>query len=382
MNGARCIVSWHPVLTEHQSHTLRALGAAAGVPVTVVVGQREDAARKAQGWTEAEAGALDVHSLEHGGWSAVRQVLRERASSIHVFGSPFDQPRFMAALFLALWMKLDVYLIAEPYSPVSAGYLHDRRRAAGWLKSKLRPAIYRAYGLLLRGRLRGLFAISPLAVSQYRAIGIPASRVHPFGYFVPVAAPAPTFEPMRGGRCRAVFVGALIERKGVEELAAAAVRLRNAGVPLDLHVYGAGNPAAFHLEAAGILYAGMIPFGQAQAVIAQYDFLVLPSRYDGWGVVVNEAILAGVPVLCSDRVGAGAFVRRWDCGMTCAAESVDALADGLTEMARQPARRQRMREACLRVRERLDPAVAGRYMAEVMRSGGMGAAPPNPWYDA
>jgi len=109
---------------------------------------------------------------------------------------------------------------------------------------------------------------------------------------------------------------------------------------------------------------------------------VLPSRYDGWGVVVNEAILAGVPVLCSDRVGAGAFVRRWDCGTTCAAESVDALAGALAEMAQQPARRQRMREACLRVRDRLDPIVAGRYMADVMRSGGTGAAPPNPWYDA
>jgi glycosyltransferase involved in cell wall biosynthesis len=32
---------------------------------------------------------------------------------------------------------------------------------------------------------------------------------------------------------------------------------------------------------------------------------VLPSRYDGWGVVVNQALGAGLPIICSDMVGAG-----------------------------------------------------------------------------
>jgi glycosyltransferase involved in cell wall biosynthesis len=32
---------------------------------------------------------------------------------------------------------------------------------------------------------------------------------------------------------------------------------------------------------------------------------ILPSRYDGWGVVVNQALGAGLPIICSDAVGAG-----------------------------------------------------------------------------
>jgi glycosyltransferase involved in cell wall biosynthesis len=31
---------------------------------------------------------------------------------------------------------------------------------------------------------------------------------------------------------------------------------------------------------------------------------VLPSRYDGWGVVVNQALGAGLPIIASDQVGA------------------------------------------------------------------------------
>ena len=34
------------------------------------------------------------------------------------------------------------------------------------------------------------------------------------------------------------------------------------------------------------------------------DIFVLPSRYDGWGVVVNQALGAGLPLICSSEVRA------------------------------------------------------------------------------
>ena len=37
--------------------------------------------------------------------------------------------------------------------------------------------------------------------------------------------------------------------------------------------------------------------------------LVLPSRWDGWGMVVNEAFSVGVPVIVSDHCGAADLVR-------------------------------------------------------------------------
>lgn len=39
-------------------------------------------------------------------------------------------------------------------------------------------------------------------------------------------------------------------------------------------------------------------------VMATHDFLILPSLYDGWGAVVNEALSTGTRVLCSDACGA------------------------------------------------------------------------------
>ena len=34
------------------------------------------------------------------------------------------------------------------------------------------------------------------------------------------------------------------------------------------------------------------------------DLLILPSRFDGWGAVVNESLMCGTPVICSHRCGA------------------------------------------------------------------------------
>jgi len=40
------------------------------------------------------------------------------------------------------------------------------------------------------------------------------------------------------------------------------------------------------------------------AIMANHDVLVLPSIYDGWGAVVNEALMSGLYVICSDKCGA------------------------------------------------------------------------------
>jgi len=60
------------------------------------------------------------------------------------------------------------------------------------------------------------------------------------------------------------------------------------------------------------------------------DVFVLPSRFEPWGLVVNEAMNAGKPVIVSDRVGAGAdLVGHADNGWVFPAGNVTALAKAL-----------------------------------------------------
>jgi glycosyltransferase involved in cell wall biosynthesis len=58
-----------------------------------------------------------------------------------------------------------------------------------------------------------------------------------------------------------------------------------------------------------VAFLGCLPNPEVIRAIQSSDVLVLPSRGDGWGAVINEALCAGVPVLCSDRCGARALIQ-------------------------------------------------------------------------
>ena len=53
-----------------------------------------------------------------------------------------------------------------------------------------------------------------------------------------------------------------------------------------------------------VTFTGAMDNADAMAYLSKGDLLVLPSRWEGWGVVVNEALVRGVPVICSSRCGA------------------------------------------------------------------------------
>lgn len=380
----RSIVTWQPVLTDHMAWTLEALAAQADARLTHVVAVREDVIRRKQGWART---SREVVVLPGRGWLGfVRQRLASERDALHIFGSPFTEARVMFAFFLALWSGRTVCLVSEPYSPSAVGYLDDARGAMARFRAVLRPWLYRAYGLLMRRHLRVVFAISPLAVRQFAAIGVQPQRIVPFGYFVPSAVArtevAPEIESAAPVGLALVFVGSLIERKGLLPLIDAVKALSARNVRVRLDVFGSGDPGRYPFDGTIVRYRGTVPFGQAQAVIAGYDALVLPSLHDGWGVVVNEALQAGVPVVCSNAVGAGAMLRKWRCGRVYEQLGEDSLEAALEALALDRRGLAEMRENARLIQPVLRPDFAAAFMWNaLLEAAAPGKRPGCPWYD-
>lgn len=375
-------ICWQPLLTDHQAYTYAALHDTADGQLSVNVGRVHDVVRAAQGWVSTGGSNIKKQQIPEDGWREwARRELDRHPDAIHIFGSPFEQKRQIQIMSMACRMGRKVVLISEPFSTNSVGYLADGGKVRGWLKARLRPLLYRAYGFHFGRRIHAVFGISPLACEQYVAMGVASKRIFPFGYFVPgpsgdlSAVPANPTAPLR-----LVFVGALIARKGLAIAIQAVRQLRTEGRDVTLDVYGAGNPAAYPFDDV-VRYRGVIAFGKAGETMAGYDALVLPSLFDGWAVVVNEALQAGTPVCCSDAVGAGAVVRAHGAGATFPTGDLPALAAVLRRWSDDRGALAATGVGARTVGPLLEPVVAARYIHQaILALDGDGAPPEDRWY--
>jgi glycosyltransferase involved in cell wall biosynthesis len=119
------------------------------------------------------------------------------------------------------------------------------------------------------------------------------------------AEPAWSIQPRPVVLC----VGQLIERKGIGQLLQAVASLQQQGCNFSLLLVGNGREREALQKRAQDLGLQNVHFHPAQSpdkmpsVYRSADVLVFPTLEDVWGLVANEAILSGIPVLCSKYAG-------------------------------------------------------------------------------
>lgn len=114
-----------------------------------------------------------------------------------------------------------------------------------------------------------------------------------------------------------LFSGRLIADKGVDLLIAAYRDYRGkVAQPLELWLAGTGPLAALAVGEPGVRLLGFVQPAALPGWMARCQALVLPSRVENWGVVIQEAAVAGLPVLASEACGAAtAFVEHRRSGL-------------------------------------------------------------------
>ncbi len=139
-----------------------------------------------------------------------------------------------------------------------------------------------------------------------------------------------------------LYVGRLAPEKNIENLLAAWFDYRQAGGtwPLVLVGDGPSAPALLGQAAASpfradVLFAGLHTSRELPRFYAFAGCFVLPSLREPWGLVVNEAMAAALPVLVSSRCGcAEDLVKEGSNGFIFDPSSISELTDRLQEMAR------------------------------------------------
>jgi glycosyltransferase involved in cell wall biosynthesis len=139
-----------------------------------------------------------------------------------------------------------------------------------------------------------------------------------------------------------LFSGSLIARKGVDLLARAFVRLANEFDHVRLRIVGEGEMRQTAAATLGpvsdrVEFAGFRDWDELPCEYASADVLCVPSRYDGWGLVVPEGLASGLPVIATDRMGAALeFIESGRNGWMIRADDEEALLSAMREAALTP----------------------------------------------
>lgn len=119
---------------------------------------------------------------------------------------------------------------------------------------------------------------------------------------------------------RCIFVGQYIDRKGVSELLDAFAALSPDVATLSMVGSGEQMPLVedYARRYRHIRNHGFVEPSALADAFAEHDLFVLPSRHDGWGVVVAEAMAASLPVVGTAKTGAFVdLVAPSQCGREC-----------------------------------------------------------------
>ena len=251
--------------------------------------------------------------------------------------------------------------------------------AAGWLPILLRGeaaglaeptglkgAVKRLVLKTLFHRIAGFLAIGTNNANFYRSYGVSEEQI----FLTPYAVDNAFFlnharalegqklllrakEGLPPDRAVILYCGKFQEKKRpMDLLAAFALLNRNDTASL---VFVGDGPLRLEMERfvaerrmAHVYFLGFRNQTELPACYGMADVLVLPSGFEPWGLVLNEAMCFGLPVIVSDRVGAAAdLVRNGVNGFIYPAGNIHALADRLQRvLANEQARGEMGKQSC------------------------------------
>lgn len=193
----------------------------------------------------------------------------------------------------------------------------------------------------------GAFGQGILAQRSFRWMGIPKKMITNLFYVpppLPLLNPAVSVREFAQGRRIFLSVAALCKRKGIDILLKSFAQLRDNDWCLVL--CGLDKTDEVYKKMARslgiydqVLFMGAYPAERIAEIYIASDVFILPSRFDGWGAVLNEAASVGLPLIATELCGAAWHVVQPGMnGYRVRAGSVNSLNEAMQNYVDEPAR--------------------------------------------
>lgn len=187
-----------------------------------------------------------------------------------------------------------------------------------------------SYGKLVSNHALGCFSQGYLAEKDFKYIGIKQKKIKDLYYTSKVNDKCITIKDISNDTVKFLYVGELSIRKGIEELIKACSNLKNFNWNLTL--VGADKSNGYFEKLCNNLnldnkvnFIGVVPNSEVSSFYKNSDVFVFPSRFDGWGAVLNEAVSFSLPIISTNETGSS-FTLIKDNGFIVKAGNISELA--------------------------------------------------------
>jgi starch synthase len=197
--------------------------------------------------------------------------------------------------------------------------------------------------------------------------GIPPAKVH----VIPYGMDCGQFFPMKGGESRKfrfVFTGGINAFKGIPILLEAWRRLAPRNAELWL-VGPVSKEILKHIpKLPGLHYLGVVAHSELPALLQQCDVFVFPSYFEGFGIVILEAMASGLPVLTTTATGGLDIIADGQDGWVIEPGDVEQLVELMDECLSDQDKVREMGRCARKTAERFTWAEHGRRWVDLLTS--------------
>ena len=188
---------------------------------------------------------------------------------------------------------------------------------------------------------------------------------------IPYGAPDPKPHAPRArsqaDKLRLLYVGNLTQLKGISYLFSAMTALRGAAT---LTLVGAKPGIDCPMLTAALkehTWLGAVPHQRVLEIMALHDVLVFPTLFDGFGLVILEAMSQGLVVITTPHAGGSSVIDEGEDGFVVPIRDADAIARRVMELADDRERLSVMSAAAVKKAELLSWASRATIFLEILR---------------
>jgi glycosyltransferase involved in cell wall biosynthesis len=377
------LIIWQVVTSHPTASFVKALAADSALEVIVFYEMEFGADRVNLGWQSPDHGQANTVLLPAAfSKEQIANILIQEKESLHIFCGTQRSGKVGAALRLAMERGLQFGVMSEPPVNQSEGLRRILKEVYLWTLAFRHRPIARV--------CRFLLAITSPRDSTFQHLGWPSEKIFPFGYFSPSPIQGKSIIRPPSGVPHLIYLGQFARHKGLMVLIEALKMLKHCDVPFRCSIFGDG-PLRQELDGFvatsglqdSVTLRGAIPHSEVARLLSEGDIYIAPGLVEPWGLTVNEAIQAGLPIIVSRGVRGGSeLVEIAGCGLVVPPGDAVALAKALNTLICSPLERERLGGRGLDFAPCLAPEAAAQHLLDVVKytQGNLLTRPVAPWW--